>query len=608
MASNHSFETTVKLPKSLNDALPDSTRTAVIIPNRVKSGKASPYRVSYRELRLVIGLFTSLPPFNKLNKGDKVAFPIPNSLEYLAVFFAVTGRGAVAAPLNPNYTEDELDFFFNDLEARVVIVPRGEAKASRNVAKKLGIPVWEVWVDTLETARGLIPTVQIAYAPHASDTPSSGTAVAPPEWSAFTTPLANSDIGGANIGHASPDAVRVKGVGAGAQEEVDLLGETALFLHTSGTTGRPKGVPLTHRNILTSLHNIRATYQLAPEDTTLVVMPLFHVHGLIGAFLSTLTSGGTAVVPPRFSVGDFWKDFVDFDCSWYSAVPTIHQMLLNRRADTYPGHSGRLRFIRSCSSSLAPQVLKDLESVFKGPVLEAYAMTEAAHQVCSNFLPPAQRFAGSVGKGRGVDAVVMDDAGKYKAADETGEVCVRGVNVMGGYWKNPTANASSFFPDPNDANALPFFRTGDLGYLDHNGFLFLVGRIKEQINRGGEKISPLEVSNSWGACVLQIIIPLVPTTPPPKIDAAFLTIAGVAEACTFPVASQLYGQEIEICVIVKPEAKDTLTDKVLCEEATKILAKFKVPKKIWIVSEIPKGPTGKLNRNYLTKFFGEQKA
>ncbi|KAJ3340652.1 hypothetical protein HDU93_006509 [Gonapodya sp. JEL0774] len=553
------FETTLKLPLSVNDAIPDSPSTAIIIPNRDKSGKASPYRVSYRELKLSVALFTSLPPFNKLKKGDKVAFPIPNSLEYLAVFFAVTGRGAVSAPLNPNYTEEELDFFFNDLEARVVIVPRGEAKASRNVAKKLGIPVWEVWVDTLDTARGYIPTIQIAYAPHSSD---AVTGTAPTEWAAFTTPIANSDIGGANIGHSSPDAVRVKKTG---QEAEDLLGETALFLHTSGTTGRPKGVPLTHRNLLTSLHNIRATYQLAPNDTTLVVMPLFHVHGLIGALLSTLTSGGTAVIPPRFSVTDFWKDFTEFDCSWYSAVPTIHQMLLNRKSETYPGQSGRLRFIRSCSASLAPQVLKDLETVFRAPVLEAYAMTEAAHQVSSNFLPPGMRFAGSVGKGRGVDAVVMDDVGNYKAVGETGEVCVRGVNVMSGYWKNPTANASSFFSDPNDANALPFFRTGDLGYLDVNGFVFLVGRIKEQINRGGEKISPLE------------------------IDAAFLTIPGIAEACTFGVASSLYGQELEICIIVKPEAQETLTEKVIMEEAGKRLAKFKVPKKIWLVSEIPKG-------------------
>ena len=236
-------------------------------------------------------------------------------------------------------------------------------------------------------------------------------------------------------------------------------GDPALFLHTSGTTSRPKGVPLTHANLMSSLANISDTYALTPDDTSLIVMPLFHVHGLLGATLSTFYSGGTVVVPPRFSASSFWADQEASGATWYSAVPTIHQILL-QRADDDGAPRGSFRFIRSCSSALAPAVFGQLEDRFDAPVLEAYGMTEAAHQMSSNPLPPGRREPGTVGAGTGVDIAIMDmdRPGELLGEDERGEVVIRGPNVMHGYRNNPDANADAF------ANG--WFRTGDQGMLD----------------------------------------------------------------------------------------------------------------------------------------------
>ena len=258
--------------------------------------------------------------------------------------------------------------------------------------------------------------------------------------------------------------------------------DVALFAYTSGTTGRPKCVPLTHANVLWSSRNIAAHYGLTSADRSLVVLPLFHGHGLIGATLSTLASGGTVIVPPRFSASEFWKLFREHRATWYSAVPTIHQVLLARADSDGAPHRG-LRFIRSCSAALAPTILTNLENRFGAPVLEAYGMTEAAHQVASNPLPPLPHKPGTVGPGAGIS--IIDENGRHLAANTPGEVVVRGPNVMRGYRNNPEANAAAFIDG--------WFRTGDIGVIDNDGYLALIGRIKELINRGGEKISPEEV-------------------------------------------------------------------------------------------------------------------
>ncbi|RUS24982.1 hypothetical protein BC938DRAFT_472790 [Jimgerdemannia flammicorona] len=332
------------------------------------------------------------------------------------------------------------------------------------------------------------------------------------------------------------------------------------------------GVPLTHLNLTTTMHNIVRTYRLVPSDRTLLVMPLFHVHGLVCGFLATLLSGGTAVIPPKFSATTFWKEFEEGGCNWYTAVPTIHQIVLLHPPATLP----RLRFIRSCSSSLAPATFHALEAAFKAPVLEAYAMTEAAHQMTSNPLPPQFRKPGSVGLGQGVEVSILDDSGHPVAQGAIGEVCIRGRNVTKGYLNNPTANAASF-------HSGGWLRTGDQGRLDDEGYVFLTGRLKELINRGGEKISPLEV------------------------DAAMLEHPAVAEAVSFAVPDDMYGQEVQAAIVLRKGAAQAGGEAKVVEEVRRFceakLAKFKVPKKIYVTEVMPKTATGKIQRKVVSEHF-----
>jgi acyl-CoA synthetase (AMP-forming)/AMP-acid ligase II len=443
---------------------------------------------------------SGLPP------GERVALVLPNGLEFLDGFLAVTRARLVAAPLNPTYKAEEFRFYLEDAGARALLAPPGDHPA-RDVARDLGLPVWTASRDPQGRVR----------------------------------------LEGGDLGAARP-------------APPPLPGDPALFLHTSGTTSRPKGVPLTHANLMTSVANIAAHYRLSPADVGLVVMPLFHVHGLIGATLASLFAGATVVLPPRFSAHAFWPAVRAHGVTWYSAVPTIHQVLVGRAdADGAP-HKPGLRFIRSCSSALAPATLAQLEGRFDAPVLEAYAMTEASHQMTSNPLPPAARKPGSVGPGANVAVAIMDEAGTLLQAGAPGEVVVRGANVTHGYHNNPEANARAF------TNG--WFRTGDRGVLDADGYVTLVGRIKELINRGGEKIAP------------------------PEIDAVLLAHPAVAEAATFAAPDPKYGEEVHAAVVLRSEA--TADD--LRAHCLGRLADFKVPKVFHIVGDLPKGPTGKVQR------------
>jgi len=530
---------------NLNEVLRESHKPALILPYRdAETHKANPIYLYSTELIEIIDKLTQEAPLKNLKPNDRVVFLFPNSVEYIAVFFAILKVQATACPLNPNYTVDELDFYLNDLLPKAVIIPKGASPASREACNKLGIPLYEIETKFVEkTDVGKIPMLTSLPVELENKNLAS--------WVAEDTPVSSKK----NI---------------------------ALFLHTSGTTGRPKGVPLTHHNIFVTLKNIKDSFQLTEKDTYLLVMPLFHVHGLIGVLLTTLYAGGSVIVPPKFSATTFWMDFVEFEATCYSAVPTIHQILLLKKEENYPGKekTTKLRFIRSCSSSLAPATLKELEESFNAPVIESYAMSEAAHQMTCNFLPPGIRKAGSVGKGRGVAVVIMDDFGKIVDNGTIGEVCVAGENVITEYYNNPTATANSFWDDPTGTlpNGLKWFRTGDLGYKDPDDFIFLTGRIKEQINRGGEKISPIE------------------------IDQYILQLDNVAEVCTFPVSSEIYGQEIECAVVAKD---DSLTEQQLTEHCKAKLAAFKVPKRFWIVKEIPKTATGKVQRRIVTQHFEE---
>jgi len=297
------------------------------------------------------------------------------------------------------------------------------------------------------------------------------------------------------------------------------------------------------------------------------VMPLFHIHGLMASTMATLRTGGTVVVPPRFDPLTFWPAAAEHGATWYSAVPTIHQMLLLRNRGERPPGSEKLRFIRSSSSALAPETMGELEARFGAPVLEAYGMTEASHQMASNPLPPADRRPGSVGIGTGVRIGIMDEAGKLLAQGERGEVVIQGPNVIDGYVNNPEANASSFTGG--------WFRTGDQGVLDPDGYLSLVGRLKEMINRGGEKIAPRE------------------------IDEVLLQHPAVSEAVAFGTPHTAWGEEVAAAVVLK----EPVAEKELLAFARERLADYKVPKKLFIVDEIPRTATGKIQRRSVAASF-----
>jgi oxalate---CoA ligase len=447
---------------------------------------------------------------------DRVAISLPDGPDAAAAFVALACSCAVA-PLNPAYRPQELEFYFSDLKARAVVVPAGGSTSAAEVARSLGIDVLE-WIAESE--------------PHAGPLRSRGTDTALNRRSA----LDGDDIG--------PE-------------------QAALLLHTSGTTSRPKLVPLSHRNLCISAANISCTLRLTAADRCLNVMPLFHIHGLVGAILSTIAAGSSIVLMPGFQVDAFFAALDLFRPTWYTAVPTIHQLILERamlRQDVVA--RSRLRFIRSSSAALAPSIMHGLENAFGAPVIESYGMTEASHQMASNMLPPLRRIPGSVGRPAGPEMAVLDEEWNAVPLGETGEVAVRGPSVTAGYDGNDEANRAAF------RNG--WFRTGDQGRFDREGYLFLTGRIKELINRGGEKISPRE------------------------IDLALLEHPAVAEAVAFGVPHQSLGEHVAAAVVLRPGS--TVTEVLLRQFLADRLSGHKVPSQIVIVPEIPRGATGKVRR------------
>jgi acyl-CoA synthetase (AMP-forming)/AMP-acid ligase II len=455
-----------------------------------------------------------------VGRNDRVAMVLPNGPEAVTAFLAVSSA-ATCAPLNPGYRADEFDFYLSDLNAKALIVERGSDSPAVEIARQRGLAV-----------------VELQAGEQAGTFDLSGPSGAPDE---------------------------------PAQEELAGASDIALVLHTSGTTSRPKIVPLTHANVTASAANIARTLALTPNDRCLNVMPPFHIHGLIAAVLATLEAGASVVCTPGFDAMKFFSWLSEYKPTWYTAVPTMHQAILARAArNPEAAAASRLRFIRSSSASLPPQVLAELERVFQAPVVEAYGMSEAAHQMACNPLPPKVRKPGSVGPAAGPEIGIMNETGDLLAARETGEVVIRGENVTAGYENNPEANRTAF------TNG--WFRTGDQGFLDEDSYLHLTGRLKEIINRGGEKISPRE------------------------IDEVLLDHPAVAQAVTFALPHEKLGEEVAAAIILRAEQAATARD--LREFAAKRLADFKVPRKFVFVDEIPKGPTGKLQRIGLAKILG----
>ncbi len=474
------------------------------------------HSLSYAELRDQVDALTNELRHAGLTKGDRIAMALPNGLEVITLFLAASTVGT-AAPLNPAYTRDEFKFYLEDTSARALIVPSSGGDEARAAAAK-GILLLEAHIDNGRVRLSPVLSTAFSQNSHQDQEPPQG----------GTPNSANDNI--------------------------------ALILHTSGTTSRPKRVPLSHANLMTSTRNVAETYRLTPGDVSLCVMPLFHVHGLVASTLATFFSGGAVVVPSKFNPLSFWSTVREHRASWYSAVPTIHQVLLARAKGARPDGAEQLRFIRSCSAALSPQTMTDIEAVFGVPVLEAYGMTEAAHQMASNPLPPDARKAGSVGRGTQVEIAILNQEGNLLPAGATGEVSIKGANVFGGYEGNAEANAESF--------SHGWFRTGDQGHLDNEGYLTLSGRLKELINRGGEKISPRE------------------------IDDVLLTHPAVAEAVCFGILDRVYGEAVAAAVVLKDEA----TEKELIAHCRASLSDFKCPTKVFIMDSIPRTATGKIQR------------
>jgi acyl-CoA synthetase (AMP-forming)/AMP-acid ligase II len=461
-----------------------------------------------------------------IGRGDRVAIVLPNGPEMASAFVTIA-QGAVTAPLNPSYRLDEFDFYLEDLKAKAIVLPEGYDGPALQAAQRHNLIILRLGFDPAEAAGSFSLTAE-------------GRATGTPD-----TALAGPD-------------------------------DIALILHTSGTTSRPKIVPLLQRNVAASARHISAALALTGEDRCLNVMPLFHIHGLVAAISSSLAAGASIWCAPGFDALRFFGWLDTAKPTWYTAVPTMHQAILTR-AERNAEILGRvqLRLIRSSSASLPPQVMVQLSKTFDCPVIESYGMTEAAHQMTTNPLPPRAQKPGSVGIAGGPEVRVAHEIeDRLLSMDGTGEVVISGPNVTPGYEGNDDANRKNFF----EADGKRWFRTGDQGAFDSEGYLNLTGRLKEIINRGGEKVSPLEV------------------------DAVLMDHPAVAQVVTFALPHPKLGEEVAAAIVLREGTN--VTDREIRDFAATRLADFKVPRKVVILSEIPKGATGKLQRIGLAEKLG----
>ena len=451
-----------------------------------------------------------------VGRNDRVVIVLDNGPE-MALAFMTIAACSTAVPLNPAYRIDEFSFYLSRVNPKALVVSGDNQTELKELAQRLGLIIIEL-VSHQDASAGMFE-------------------------------------------------LRCAGKRAATQTGFSQADDIALILHTSGTTSAPKVVPLTHRNICAMAKNNQIALELTPADLCLNIMPLFHSTGLVGVVLSSLVSGAGVVCPPGFYAPQFFDWLDEFKPTWFTAVPSMHQAILSRaRSSTH-----RLRFIRSSSSALPQQLMTELEQVFQAPVIESYGMTECGMIAC-NPLPPRIRKPRSAGVATTIDIEVQDQSGNFLVTGATGEIVVRGACVMSGYENDSTANHEAF------TNG--WFKTGDQGFVDDDGYLFITGRLKEIINRSGEKIAPLEV------------------------DQALLEHPSVEQAVTFPVANDLLGEEVAAAVVLANDSEVTETE--LREFVFSRLAAFKVPRQILIVDEIPKGSFGKLQRSRLAELLHVQ--
>jgi acyl-CoA synthetase (AMP-forming)/AMP-acid ligase II len=479
--------------------------------------------LSFGELRRLVDATRERLNGLGIGRNDRVAIVLDNGPE-MAACFVSCACAVASAPLNPAYRGEEFEFYLSDLKAAALIVSQGSTSPAVAAADKLGVRM----IDLVPDAAG-----------------GAGAFVLVPR-------SAVSSAAAAHPGPAQPDDV-------------------SMVLHTSGTTSRPKIVPLSQRNLAASATHIRNTLQFVPTDCGLNIMPLFHIHGLISGVLAPLSAGSQVFCTPGFNALKFFGWMEEAKPTWYTAVPTMHQTIVSRSSknrDVIARHP--LRFLRSSSSSMPPQVIRELEEVFGAPLIEAYGMTEATHQMSSNPLPPAVRKPGTVGIAAGPEIAIMGEGGALLPRGGTGEIVIRGPNVTAGYENNSKANAEAYTDG--------WFRTGDQGVMDADGYISITGRLKEIINRGGEKVSPREV------------------------DEILMDHPAVSQVVCFGMPHPKLGEEVAAAVVLR-EGEQT-TERELQDFVGKRAADFKVPKRILILDEIPKGATGKLQRIGLAQKLG----
>jgi acyl-CoA synthetase (AMP-forming)/AMP-acid ligase II len=502
-------------------------------PDRIAVGTSDlQTTITYRQLDTLVRSAMAQLSRMGLKRGHTVALLSDNSVEFVPALLAIMFSGARVAPLNPALTSNELSTRLSQLSANALLVT-GHLANKPGFANSLPKSL-SYWIMDLGRS-GSSSEVRIVH--KQGRTPAPGATTEP-----------NILIEGDDI---------------------------ALLMFTGGTTGSPKLVPLTHHNLAASIKNISSGYALSPNDVTLLVMPLFHGHGLIGGLLSTLASGGSAYVPSTgaFSAHLFWPDVVRLGVTWYTAVPTIHRILLNRSAHEYPKSSPvPLRFIRSCSAPLDEELTAGTTATFGAPMISAYGMTETTHQLASTPLPVnGVNKMSSVGLATGVEIRVVDESGREVPSGGLGEIWVRGATVTSGYLNNPEANAASFVKG--------WYRSGDLGSKDEDGYIFINGRLKEMINHGGEKISPRD------------------------IDVVLLSHPKVLEAASFGEADKIYGEDVEAAVILRPGMQATESE--LQDHCRTRLSAFEVPQRIHIMADFPRTAKGSTDRHALALQFAE---
>ena len=454
--------------------------------------------------------------FLKISKEDKVAIVLGNGSAMACTFIAIAAN-YTSCPLNPSYTKEEFKFYYDDLKVKAVIIEENKSIEAREAAKELDIRVINLKEKTKSRSIELDIKIDIKNKDE------------------YLTESNQDDI--------------------------------AMILHTSGTTSRPKMVPLSQKNLLASASNIANTLNLNEKDKCLNIMPMFHIHGLIAAILAPIYKSGTIITPSGFDALKFFRWIDEFKPTWYTAVPTMHQAILSRAPRNIDIiKNNQLKFIRSSSASLPSIVMKSLEKAFNTCVIESYGMTEATHQMTSNPLPPNKRKAGSVGLAAGPEVALLKNNkiiyNNKANKDITGQIIIKGENVTAGYINNPKANSESYVNG--------WFLTGDEGIFDKDGYLRITGRLKEIINRGGEKISPKE------------------------IDEILMEHEYIQQAVAFSVPHEKLGEDLYAAVIIRDNKN--ISENELKDYCRKRLTQFKIPKKILIVNEIPKGATGKLQR------------